>query len=291
LAFVRSFLLFVCLNETEIDFILYPGLANFARSVCRIFSRPLLAPLCRLFVPTRRRLTSSSSASAELRTPLNSTTGMLELIRTVSSPEALGLITSFLDVADVSLDNLKDILEDCLEYSKLSNHNSRSSVPGQSGSSTLPNPQLVESTLEQLVLNVMVSCTFKSQKLAAVKKQDSGEDVRIAGVGEEVLEEVGLFFESTLPPDLVVMVDVGGLKRILLNLIGNAIKVRLDFFLSCYVEIEQLLPSAVHRRRYHHRPTLRSTFLHSPTDVPPRSRGRRVRYERRIRQRGTLHSL
>jgi signal transduction histidine kinase len=51
---------------------------------------------------------------SELRTPLHSVRGVLDLVREISTPDALRPISSLLDVGDSSIQTLHDILEDCL---------------------------------------------------------------------------------------------------------------------------------------------------------------------------------
>ena len=123
------------------------------------------------------------------------------------SPDSLKAIEPLLAVADVCVASLREILDDTLSYSKMSN--------SINDDTTRP-PILKEVDLEELCEEVIQGCWSRGRQRA-----DSGEEAR---------GEVEIILNVKLDHGARAMVDVGGLKRVLFNLIGNSLKVS---FSSC----------------------------------------------------------
>ncbi|GAA5903437.1 hypothetical protein JCM6882_006548 [Rhodosporidiobolus microsporus] len=162
----------------------------------------------RIVAADQAKLAFVGSVSHELRTPIFAIAGNLDLVRQLTDPSALEKIAPLLDVAETCLGTLKDVLDDCLEYSKLSNSSTqRIESPSEVG----PPVKLTRCNILTLVTDVIKTCWSKGKRLAEMMDRQDGEGVSI-------------LLESHLPPDLEAMCDVGGLKRIGINLLGNALK-------------------------------------------------------------------
>ncbi|KAK4056285.1 hypothetical protein OIO90_002729 [Microbotryomycetes sp. JL221] len=153
----------------------------------------------------RAKLSFVSQVSHELRTPLFAVGGQLELIRqlTKSYPQVSKTLTPLLDVAEVCVTSLKEVLDDTLEFSKMT-----SRVEGQ----IQPPPSLTEVHLGHLVQDVVKSVWARVRQAASA----SGSNSTSRG-------EVSILFENKLKRPRAV-VDVGGLKRVLFNTLGNSLK-------------------------------------------------------------------
>lgn len=147
--------------------------------------------------------------SHELRTPLFALGSQLELIRTMMDPAALATISPLLDIAETCLTSLREILDDTLEYTKLSLTNGQ--APRKDRGATLS-----EVDLSSLVVDVVKSCASKAKDLARLRGMDEGR----------AHEQVPLMFRSAVEEGTRVKIDVGGFKRVLINLLSNAMKVR-----------------------------------------------------------------
>lgn len=156
--------------------------------------------------------------SHELRTPIFAIGSQLELIRDLAGSETVGTIGAglfrlllpareltrtftgpLLDVAETCLTSLREILDDTLDYTKLNN---------QGGDAVAA---LASVDLDALIVNVVQSCWTKSRRLATIHKEYSPDKLDVV-------------FKSTLPAGLRARVDVGGLKRVLVNLLANSVK-------------------------------------------------------------------
>ncbi|GAA5971458.1 hypothetical protein JCM11641_008359 [Rhodosporidiobolus odoratus] len=162
----------------------------------------------KILAADQAKLAFLSQVSHEVRLPLFSIAGNLDLIRTTtdSSPELSATLAPYIDVAAVCLETLRDVLDDCLEYSKLSNASSGAQPP---------KPKKTACQLETLVVDVVKSCMHKVRHREALREQEEST------VPEE---ELAINLVSDLPTGMEAMVDAGGLKRVLLNLFGNAMK-------------------------------------------------------------------
>lgn len=129
----------------------------------------------------------------------------MELIRAVCPPESLKAIEPLLSVADVCVASLREILDDTLSYSKMSN-----SINDDTTRPLI----LKEVDLEELCGEVIQGCWSRGRQRA-----DSGDEER---------GEVEIILDVRLDNGARALVDVGGLKRVLFNLIGNSLKVSLS---------------------------------------------------------------
>ncbi|GAA5874998.1 hypothetical protein JCM8547_002145 [Rhodosporidiobolus lusitaniae] len=191
--------LLVLISSTEPHHIFESVDETFVSGVGGVVMAALLKD--KILAADQAKLSFVSTVSHEMRTPLFSIAGSLQLVRDVGTPDALAPLATFLDTAEVSLAMLKDVLDDCLEYSKLSNQDMH-------GAALAPKLQTVE--LEKLVVDIMKGCQHRAGRSAALQDDVSKHDV-------------AFLFESSVS-GLVVQVDVGGLSRVLMNLIGNALK-------------------------------------------------------------------
>ncbi|KAM0792829.1 hypothetical protein ACM66B_002595 [Microbotryomycetes sp. NB124-2] len=154
----------------------------------------------------RAKLSFVSQVSHELRTPLFAVGGQLELIRqlTKSYPSVQKTLTPLLDVAEVCVSSLKEVLDDTLEFSKMT-----SKVDGQEA----PPPAMTDVHLGTLVEDVVKSVWARVRQAASAAGSTTNSS----------RGEVSILFENKLKRPRAV-VDVGGLKRVLFNTIGNALK-------------------------------------------------------------------
>lgn len=197
----------------------------------RILEAGALSP----FAPSHRKLTSLlpdraklafvSQISHELRTPLHGIGSQIELIREVSAPATLtklsessacsgpsrALLTSpaepLLDVADVCIASLREVLDDTLEFAKISN----STEAEASGRQRV----LTAVDLEQLVEEVAKSSWARTQQNMNVSKDANG-DVQLGTTGAGGNVDVIIEMDERLD-GWRALIDVGGLKRVLLN--------------------------------------------------------------------------
>lgn len=142
------------------------------------------------------------------RTPLHGINSQLELIREFSSPPELRKLAPLLDVADVCLESLSDVLNDTLDFSKLSNNTAQEAAALQKRS-------LTQTDLSALIEGVLKSTWVKKRRVdlasvdlgAAPHSDDKGKvDLILEVEGKEDGWEV--------------MTDIGGMKRVLLNIVG-----------------------------------------------------------------------
>ncbi|GAA6005291.1 hypothetical protein JCM10207_002928 [Rhodosporidiobolus poonsookiae] len=159
----------------------------------------------KILAADQAKLAFVGQVSHELRTPMFAIAGNLELIRAMSEPSTLDTISPLIDVAETCLATLRDVLDDTLEFAKLSNHSEL--APEK----RTPAPKRSLANLEQLCIDVIRSCWHKARQYAARRDGEAGE-------------EVDILLESHLPPGLQADIDVAGLKRVMLNLVGNSLK-------------------------------------------------------------------
>ncbi|BGP38475.1 hypothetical protein JCM10449v2_002409 [Rhodotorula kratochvilovae] len=163
------------------------------------------------------KLAFVSQISHELRTPLFGIGSQLELIKNAADPAALASISPFLAMADVCVSSLREILDSVLEFSKQS-HATTNEPKARSAASPRT---LVD--LETLVIDVVKSCWSRVQQVRrALLSSHSDTDSPV--VQGEADDKVDIVLEYDLPPGTQVSVDVGGLKRALINLVGNGLK-------------------------------------------------------------------
>ncbi|GAA5977708.1 hypothetical protein JCM11641_001384 [Rhodosporidiobolus odoratus] len=199
----------IVLTSGEKWYTFEPADRRFATSVGAIIVGSLLRQ--RALEADRAKLAFVSMVSHELRTPLHSVNSQIELIREFTSAVELRKLAPFLDAADVSLESLRDVLDDTLDFSKLSN-----ASPAEAAD--LARRALVPADLAGIVESVTKSVWIRKHRSDLVhtdadKPEDpEAQDLKLV---LEVDERKG---------DWGVLIDVGGIKRILLNLLGNALK-------------------------------------------------------------------
>ncbi|GAA5906724.1 hypothetical protein JCM6882_003285 [Rhodosporidiobolus microsporus] len=198
----------IVLTSGEKWFDFEPSDRRFASSVGAIIVGSLLRQ--RAIEADRAKLAFVSQVSHELRTPCHGVNSQIELIREFSSPDELRRIAPLLDAADVCLESLRDVLDDTLDFSKLTNVS-----PAEAAE--LARRAAVPADLESLVEGITKSTWIKRQRSALVEKDvmNPVEETSRVSLVLEVEERKGGWG---------VLVDVGGLKRVLLNLVGNSCK-------------------------------------------------------------------
>lgn len=165
----------------------------------------VLASLLRTkaFEADRSKLLFLASVSHELRTPLHGLGSQVELIREFSTE--LPKIGPWLECAEVCLEALKDVLNDTLDFSKLANKSSKE-INDAKGK----NNKRVD--LEKLLEDVVLATWVRKRRVDLVTDQE-----------KPVKVDVILAIEERMT-GWIAMIDVGGLKRTLLNVLGNALK-------------------------------------------------------------------
>ncbi|KAK4046701.1 hypothetical protein OIV83_005904 [Microbotryomycetes sp. JL201] len=157
----------------------------------------------------RAKLAFVSQISHELRAPLHSVTSQLELIREFSTPNELRKLAPMLDVCDVCLESLRDVLDDTLDFAK------------QTSAPTIA-PKLFKVDLASLAEDVIKATWVRKRRSDIVANDASNEAADRTSMnapGVDVILEVEHRDQGWL-----ALVDTGGLKRVLLNLLGNALK-------------------------------------------------------------------
>ncbi|GAA6026492.1 hypothetical protein JCM10207_003403, partial [Rhodosporidiobolus poonsookiae] len=109
----------IVLTSAERWFGFEPTDRRFAQSVGAIVVSLLLRQ--RALAADRAKLAFVSQVSHELRTPLHGCASQIELIREFATPRELKKFLPLLDTAEVCLESLRDVLDDTLDFSKLSN--------------------------------------------------------------------------------------------------------------------------------------------------------------------------
>ncbi|BGP14362.1 hypothetical protein JCM10213_004489 [Rhodosporidiobolus nylandii] len=207
--------LMIVLGSTQRHFQFEPTDREFASNVGAVLVGSLLRQ--RLLEADKAKLHFLSQISHELRTPLHGIGTYLELIKETADPAALASINPLLSMADVCTSSLREILDSVLSFSKLAHADASATLPAShpspAVSSTGPVRQLVD--LEQLLFDVVASCWSGSRAK------------RRALQGEHPADEkapLDIVLEFDLPKGTHVSVDVGALKRVFTNLVGNSLK-------------------------------------------------------------------
>lgn len=149
------------------------------------------------------KTTFLSSISHELRTPLHGLLGQIDVIRQELSQGADA--SQSLDIAEACGNVLQEILNDVLDYGKISESAPPASL------------RVVETDLRAAVVETSKACYYRMQKWAS-GYDESGHShaVPIAPLS------LVLHFEDRSSWDAAV--DASGFRRILLNLVSNALK-------------------------------------------------------------------
>ncbi|BGP31509.1 hypothetical protein JCM10296v2_003274 [Rhodotorula toruloides] len=190
---------------------------QFAASVGAIVVGSLLRQ--RALEADKAKLHFVSQVSHELRTPLHGCNSQLELMREFASPLELRKLTPLLDAADVCLESLSDVLNDVLDFSKLDH---AAAVVSPRDMAKMHRRALVQTDLAALVEGVAKSTWVRKQRVDLVSEDlTKGEpDGKSAEKGQvDLLLEV-----EERRNGWQALVDVGGLKRVLFNIVGNALK-------------------------------------------------------------------
>lgn len=142
------------------------------------------------------------------RTPLHGINSQLELIREFSSATELRKIAPLLDIADVCLESLSDVLNDTLDFSKLSHNTAHKSAARQ-------RRNLTQIDLSALIEGVLKTTWDRKRRLdSATADLGSARQVERQGKVDLILEVEGK------EDGWEVMTDIGGMKRVLLNIVG-----------------------------------------------------------------------
>ncbi|GJN87781.1 hypothetical protein Rhopal_000736-T1 [Rhodotorula paludigena] len=197
--------LYVVVGSRQKHFQFETADAKFVQGVGAMLVAGLLQE--KILAADQAKLAFVSQVSHELRTPMFAIGSQLELIRTMTEPSALQTIEPLLDVAETCLTSLREVLDDTLDLSKLSDAHSQAKAK----------VKLVPVELEALCIDVVKSCFHKAKRLAAIRAEERVGD-------SSAVEKVDILLKSNLPARVQAKVDVGGLKRVLINLFGNALK-------------------------------------------------------------------
>ncbi|GAA5889083.1 hypothetical protein JCM6882_009737 [Rhodosporidiobolus microsporus] len=206
--------LLLALTSTEPYFQFDPSDQQFVRNVGAVAMSGLLRQ--RALEAERAKLSFISTISHELRTPLHGINSQIELLREFSSPEQLLKIAPLLDVADVCLESLRDVLDDTLDFSKLSNNSPEEIEAAQQRS-------LARNDLEQICDDVAKAVWVRKRRVDLVNADATAAGGGPGGAGKKGKVDVVLEVEER-KGGWGVWVDSGGMKRVLLNVLGNALK-------------------------------------------------------------------
>jgi signal transduction histidine kinase len=108
-----------------------------------------------------------SSLSHELRTPIHGARSQLELIREFTSPCQLEKMSPYLLASETCLDTLRDVLDDVLDFGKLSN-NSASTSPEDL--ELIREKSLKEVDLEKLLEDVALATWVRKRRVDIVSR-------------------------------------------------------------------------------------------------------------------------
>ncbi|GAA6059846.1 hypothetical protein JCM10212_003758 [Sporobolomyces blumeae] len=204
--------LLLVLVSTEPYFQYTPADRSFVENVGAIALSAMLRQ--RALEADRAKLAFVSQISHELRTPLHGINSQVELIREFSSPRQLRKLAPLLDVADVCLESLRDVLDDTLDFSKLSNNSPEEIEAAQKRS-------LARNDLETLAEDVSKAVWVRKKRTDLVSADAAASN----GKPETEKGKVDVILEvQERTEGWGVWVDAGGMKRVLLNILGNALK-------------------------------------------------------------------
>ncbi|GAA6026286.1 hypothetical protein JCM11491_006615 [Sporobolomyces phaffii] len=214
--------LVLVLVSTEAHFQFTPSDKAFAQNVGAVAMSAMLRQ--RALEADRAKLAFVSQISHELRTPLHGINSQVELIREFASPQQLLKLAPLLDVADVCLESLRSVLDDTLDFSKLSNNSPEEIEAAQRRS-------LARHDLESLCEDVTKAVWVRKKRVdlvsadaAVANRKPSDHPKGSVDVILEVQER-----------DWGCWVDAGGMKRVLLNILGNALKFTVDGYVKLSV--------------------------------------------------------
>ena len=166
-------------------------------------------------IADRAKLAFVSAISHELRTPLHGVSSQVELIREFSSPKERARLAPLLECAEICLESLRDVLDDTLDFAKLSN------------GSTPENRRLGHKrvNLETLLQDVCLATWVRRRRVDLVSSDASPAATPQQSPAPNQQQRVDVILEvEQRSAGWEAMVDVGALKRVLLNVLGNALK-------------------------------------------------------------------
>ncbi|GAA5870966.1 hypothetical protein JCM3774_003491 [Rhodotorula dairenensis] len=231
-------ILLIVLTSGEKWFTFEPVDRQFVSSVGAIVVGSMLRQ--RALEADQAKLRFVGHVSHELRTPLHGCTSQIDLIREFASPQELRKLAPLLDAADVCLESLSDVLNDTLDFSKLTNTASLS--PTEVAAQQMR--ALIPTDLQSLIEGVTKSVWVRKRRVDVVSASVDG------GQALHEQEDVDLILEvEERDTGWRAMADVGGLKRCLLNIVGNSLKFTRAGSVKITVRDAGLIPS-VHRLKY-----------------------------------------
>lgn len=204
----------------------------------------------RALVSDQAKLAFVSQISHEVRTPVYGIASQLSLIREFSPPNQLHKLVNLLnvdsnltieltlplqapmlDVADVCVDALRDCLDDCLDYAKLSDPKAGDTSAEQIDAQRR---QYKRCDLAKLAEDI-AKATWLRKKRADLVSADLASPGARGGVDIDPVEKgkIDLILKIEQREEGAnwsSWVDVGGMKRVLLNLLTNALKVLVPTF-------------------------------------------------------------
>ncbi|GAA5982878.1 hypothetical protein JCM5350_001537 [Sporobolomyces pararoseus] len=181
----------------------------------------------------RAKLAFVSQISHELRTPLHGINSQVELIREFASPQQLLKLAPLLDVADVCLESLRSVLDDTLDFSKLSNNSPEEIEAAQKRS-------LARHDLESLAEDVTKAVWVRKKRVDLVSADAAMANGKPS---DNPKGNVDVILEVE-ERDWGCWVDAGGMKRVLLNILGNALKFTKDGYVKLSVA-EAPVPASI----------------------------------------------
>ncbi|GAA5876037.1 hypothetical protein JCM8547_003538 [Rhodosporidiobolus lusitaniae] len=205
--------LLIVLASVEPSFTFDPSDRTFVRNIGAVAVSGLLRE--RALEAEAAKLKFISTISHELRTPLHGINSQLELLREFSSPETLLKIAPLLDCAEVSIETLRDVLDDTLDFSKLSTNSQAEIDEAQQRS-------LARHDLATICEDVAKSVWVRNRRIALVNADAEAANGRAGGAAKRPVDVVLEVEERK--GGWGVWVDSGGMKRVLLNICGNAMK-------------------------------------------------------------------
>lgn len=160
----------------------------------------------------KSKLTFISQIAHELRTPIHGLGGQFELLRDLCTPEELLKFSSLLAVSDVLLYSLRDILDDSLDFAKLSSDVERGT-------------NLPLATNDVVDLTLLMAEITKSTWTRKIRWSSNGS-VGGDGDGEhgfEKSEKLDVILEfAERPEGWAAKVNIGELRRIVSNIVSNS---------------------------------------------------------------------
>ncbi|KAJ7816817.1 hypothetical protein B0H13DRAFT_2136226 [Mycena leptocephala] len=151
----------------------------------------------------------------ELRTPLHGLLGQLDLIRDCFASGELSMVPALLDSAEYCGTALRDIVDDVLDFGKMS-QSSR-----DSGDNTNPRPRPVLVDLAQMTLENVRSCQLRRLQWQTISAPSGAQYGPQQSPAVELVVE---YEDRSMLKGWWVSLDASGFMRILNNLVSNSFK-------------------------------------------------------------------